>query len=69
MVAFISAPPVGKEMWKVDELKMVFSPESGVGFYLMEDKTPQPAEIKLNRFGHLEVKLIVESSSFSFARR
>lgn len=69
MVAFISSVPITKEIWHLDELKMIFSPETGTGFYLMGDKTPQPAEIKLNKFGHLEVKLIAQSESFSFARK
>lgn len=69
MVAFISSAPKEKGLWQLDDIKMIFSPETGAGFYLMWDKTPQPAEIKLNKFGHLEVKLITESQSFSFARR
>lgn len=53
----------------MDDLKMIFNPETGGGIYLMADRTPQPANIKLNKFGYLEVSLILQNDAFSFARR
>jgi hypothetical protein len=69
MVAFINSMPNDRDMWKIDELKMIFGEESGAGVYLMGNKTPMPAKIAVNKFGHLEVKLLLEKNSFSFARR
>lgn len=69
MVAFISSMPKEMGVWQLDDIKMIFSTESGVGFYLMGDKTPQPVEVKLNKFGHLEVKLITQDESLSFAKK
>jgi hypothetical protein len=69
MVAFIEHAPRNKETGQLDDLKMIFNPETGTGIYLMADRTPQPAKIKLNKFGHLEVDLISQNDTFSFARR
>jgi hypothetical protein len=67
-VAFISGEPKEREAWKPGELKLVYGVDSGVGIYLMGDKTPMPAQFKLNKFGHLEVALITAKETFSFAR-
>jgi len=69
MVSFINSEPKDRKIWKVDDLKMIFGVDSGVGIYLMANKTPIPAKIAINKFGHLEVKLLLEDQIFSFARR
>ena len=69
MVAFFDSSPKGKEKGQVDDLKMLFNPETGAGVYMMADRTPQPAQIKVNKFGNLEVGLASENETFSFARR
>jgi hypothetical protein len=69
MVAFFEHAPKGKEMGQLDDLKMLFNPETGAGVYLMANRTPQPANIKLNKFGFLEVNLVSQNDTFSFARR
>jgi hypothetical protein len=48
---------------------MIFNPETGAGVYMMADRTPQPAEIKLNKFGNLQVDVTSLNESVSFARR
>lgn len=70
LVAFVAENPKGEErnIWHRGQLKFIYGVESGVGIYLMGNKTPMPAQFKLNKFGHLEVKLITSSESFSFAR-
>lgn len=67
-VAFISTEPKEREGWRQGELKFIYGVDSGVGIYLMEDKTPMPAQFKLNKFRHLEVALITTKETFSFAR-
>ncbi len=69
MVAFFDHSPRGKEKGQVGDLKMLFNPETGAGIYIMADKTPQPAQIKVNKFGNLEVDLLSQNETFSFARR
>jgi hypothetical protein len=69
MAGFFNSAPKGKETGQIDDLKMLFNPETGVGIYMMADKTPHPAQIKMNKFGHLEVKLESRNESYSFARR
>ena len=69
MVAFFAPTQANKESGQIDEIKMLFNPDTGVGIYLMSDRTPQPAKIKLNKFGFLEVNLISQNDTFSFARR
>lgn len=67
-VAFISVDPEEQEAWRQGQLKFIYGVDSGVGVYLMKDKTPMPAQFKLNKFGHLEVTLVAENETFSFAR-
>lgn len=67
-VAFISGEPKEREAWRQGELKFIYGVDSGVGIYLMGNKTPMPAQFKLNKFGHLEVTLITAKETFSFAR-
>lgn len=67
LVAFIANEPKVEE-WAKGQLKFIYGVDSGVGVYLMSDKTPMPAQFKLNKFGHLEVKLITSKETFSFAR-
>ena len=69
IVAFFDSTPKGKESGHIDDLKLLFNPESGAGIYLMPDRTPQPALIKVNKFGHLEVDLLSRSETLSFARK
>jgi len=68
MVAFIASTPKEREGWVQGQLKFIYGVESGVGVYLMGNKTPMPARFSLNKFGHLEVKLITSQETFSFAR-
>jgi hypothetical protein len=68
LVAFITAILDGDKSWSKEELKMIFGIESGVGIYLMGNKTPMPSTFQLNRFGFLEVTLLTNSEAFSFAR-
>ncbi|ADE12232.1 hypothetical protein [Sideroxydans lithotrophicus] len=72
MVAFFDSTPRGgkaKETGQVGDIKMIFNPETGAGIYMMADRTPQPAEIKLNKFGNLQVDVTSLNESVSFARR
>jgi uncharacterized protein YceK len=69
MVAFIDSISKGKGKEQIDDLKMLFNPETGAGIYIMADKTPQPALIKLNKFGYLEVDITSRDEIYSFARR
>ncbi len=69
MVAFIDSISRGKDKGQIDDLKMLFNPETGAGIYIMADKAPQPALIKVNRFGHLEVDVTSLGESYSFARK
>lgn len=68
MAAFIKSVLGGNESWSKDQLKMIFGRESGVGVYLMGNKTPRPSKFSINKFGFLEVQLIGESEVFSFAK-
>ena len=70
LVAFVAEDPKGKERssWHQGQMKFIYGVDSGVGIYLMGNKTPMPAKFNLNKFGHLEVKLITSEESFSFAR-
>lgn len=69
IVAFFDSAPKGKEQGRVDDLKIIFNPETGAGIYMMADRAPQPAQIKLNKFGNLEVDIMSLNENFSFARR
>lgn len=69
MVAVFDSAPKGKENGHLDDLKMLFNPETGAGVYLMADRTPQPAQIKVNKFGNLQVDITSLNESVSFARR
>lgn len=70
LVAFVAERPNDEDRssWSQGQLKFIYGVESGLGVYLMGNKTPMPAEFKLNKFGHLEVTLITSRESFSFAR-
>ncbi|BCK87303.1 hypothetical protein MIZ01_1075 [Sideroxyarcus emersonii] len=73
MVAFFDTAPRNggkiRESGTVDELKMIFNPQTGAGVYLMADRAPQPAEIKVNKFGFLQVDIASQGELVSFARR
>jgi hypothetical protein len=68
LVAFIAEEPKDRTTWSKGQLKFIYGVDTGVGVYLMGNKTPMPAKFKLNKFGHLEVMLIASKVSFSFAR-
>jgi hypothetical protein len=68
MIAFLRTVLDGDKSWSKDQLKMFFGMESGVGIYLMGNKTPMPSKFSLNKFGFLEVKLLTNSTVFSFAK-
>jgi hypothetical protein len=68
MVAFITKNKEPRVNWKNGDLKMIFNPETGAGVYMMGDRTPRPAAIALNKFGHLEIKIIGTKEQFSYAR-
>ena len=55
-------------VWKQDDIKLSFDPKNSFGVYFMGDKTPMPAEFKINKFGHLEVALFGSSEIFAFAK-
>jgi hypothetical protein len=59
LVAFVAEDPKGKERsnWHQGQLKFIYGVDSGVGIYLMGNKTPMPANFNLNKFGHLEEPL------------
>lgn len=72
MVAFFETPPKNgkiKDAGGTGNIKMIFHPETGAGVYLMEDRAPQPAEIKVNKFGNLQVDITSQNETVSFARR
>ncbi|OIR04247.1 hypothetical protein GALL_137290 [mine drainage metagenome] len=69
MVAFFNSIPKGKEKGQQDDIKMLFNPETGAGIYMMADRTPQPAQIKINKFGNLQVDIASQNETYSFARR
>ncbi len=72
IVGFLTKKPIDKDSqthWDSGDIKLLFNPEKGVGIYLMGDKTPMPSKIKVNKFGHLEVDLILVDEKFSFAKR
>jgi hypothetical protein len=69
LVAFIAGEPKDRHSWGKGQLKFIYGVDSGVGIYLMGDKTPMPAKFALNKFGHLEVTLITSEQTFSFARQ
>jgi hypothetical protein len=66
-VAFISGESKERDDWRQGELKFIYGIDSGVGIYLMGNKTPMPAQFKVNKFGHLEVTLFTTRETFSFA--
>lgn len=68
IVGFISKCVQEAPVWKQDDIKLSFDPKNSFGVYFMGDKTPRPAEFKVNKFGHLEVALFGSSESFSFAK-
>jgi len=69
MVAFFDSTPKGKERGQLDDIKLLFNPQTGAGVYMMADRTPQPAQIKVNKFGNLQVDITSLAESISFARR
>jgi len=69
MVGFFDSNPKGKESGHLEDIKILFNVETGAGLYMMPDRTPQPAEFKVNKFGHLQVDLISRNESVSFARK
>lgn len=69
IVAFVDSIISGDKSWSKNQLKMIFSTETGKGIYLMGNKTPMPANFNINKFGHLEIKLISSSEAFSFAKK
>jgi hypothetical protein len=70
IVAFISLNKNTdrSNFWKKDDLKFIFGVYSGKGIYLMGDKTPVPSIFTINKFGHLEIKLLTTEEVFSFKK-
>lgn len=68
LVGFIAQAPKDSDLWGAGQLKFIYGVDSGVGIYLMGNKTPMPAQFKLNKFGHLDVTFITSRETFSFAR-
>lgn len=68
LVAFLADEPKNRDNLGKGRLKFIYGVDSGVGVYLMGNKTPMPARFKLNKFGHLEVTLITSPEMFAFAR-
>lgn len=72
IVAFTVGESTDKEIrkfWGSGELKFIVGVDSGVGVYIMGNKTPMPARFKVNKFGHLEAYMILTQQTFSFARQ
>lgn len=69
IVAFIKGTPKELEVWKDKQLKFVYGLDSKVGIYLMGNKTPMPSSFEINKFGHLEIRLLTNGEKFSFARK
>lgn len=67
-VAFYIDSPKKQKGWRKGELKFIYGVDSGVGIYLMADKTPIPAKFNINKFGHLEITLLTNNEIFSFAK-
>lgn len=67
-VAFISGEPKDRGNWRSGQLKFIYGVDSGIGVYLMGNKTPMPAKFTTNKFGHFEVTLIATATTFSFKR-
>ncbi|MFZ4859608.1 MAG: primase-helicase family protein [Desulfuromonadaceae bacterium] len=57
------------ELWKTDAIKLSFNSEDKKGVYFMGDKTPNPANFSINKFGYLEVSIFGQDTKFSFAKR
>ena len=55
--------------WKSGDIKFVFNKKSLTGVYLLGNKTPQPATASINKFGHLEIKLVGSTQTFSFEKK
>jgi hypothetical protein len=53
--------------WVSGDLKFRFDQSSNLGLYLMASKSPRPARISINKFGHLEVQLD-KKNKFSFMK-
>jgi hypothetical protein len=68
IVGFVVSAPKERQDWRQGQLKFIYGFDSGVGVYLMGNKTPMPAKFGLNKFGHLEVSLLTANVTFSFAR-
>lgn len=71
IVAFITRTKAADDrgdVWKENNLKFIFGKKSNKGIYLMGDKTPIPSEFSLNKFGHLQIKLITNGEIFSFRK-
>lgn len=50
------------------QLKFLYGADTGTGVYLMQEGAPMPAKFAVNKFGHLEVKLLTGDDTFSFGR-
>lgn len=69
VVAFVREPTkIGVVTFAAGDLKFLFGAETGAGVFLMDDATPQPAQFKVNKFGHLEVRFLATEGVVSFAR-
>lgn len=54
---------------ETDAIKLSFNSEDKKGVYFMGDKTPNPANFSINKFGYLEVSIFGQDTKFSFAKR
>lgn len=69
LVGFVTKLKEDRPEWKIGDLKMIFNPDTGAGIFLWGDKTPRPSTITLNKFGHLDVKIIDINQRLSFGRK
>lgn len=67
-VAFILNKSKDRKEWKIGELKLIYDIKTGIGIYLMGDKTPMIAKFKLNKFGNMEINITTEDEIISFGR-
>lgn len=55
--------------WKNGDIKFVLNRKSLTGIYLLGNQTPDPVMASINKFGHLEIKLVGTGEVFSFEKR
>ena len=60
IVGFVMTPHGN---WNKNDLKFIFSEDTGKGVFLLNSKMPNLAIFELNKFGYLEIKLSMEGDN------